>query len=54
MNVDNLDHTLSWDELQERNNVSRKKLEQAGAHYVIDTISELPNVIREINQRLVL
>ena len=52
MNIDNLDHKLSWTELQERNEESRKKLEQAGAHYVIDTISDLPNVVKEINNRM--
>ncbi|HEJ7998676.1 TPA: phosphonoacetaldehyde hydrolase, partial [Serratia liquefaciens] len=28
------------------------KLYSAGAHYVIDTLAQLPDVIAEINQRL--
>jgi len=47
-----LDWSGTCTELQERNEESRKKLEQAGAHYVIDTISDLPNVVKEINNRM--
>ena len=43
---------LSDSELGRRNNKSRKILEEAGAHYVIDSIRELPDVCYEINQKL--
>jgi hypothetical protein len=31
---------------------SRKILEDAGAHFVIDTVNELPDIIEEINRRM--
>ena len=43
---------LSDTEIERRNNKSRKILEKAGAHYVIDSIRELPDVCYEINQKL--
>ena len=43
---------LSDTEIERRNNQSRKILEEAGAHYVIDSIRELPDVCYEINQKL--
>jgi len=39
-------------EIQLCNNESRKKLEEAGAHYVVDSIRELPEVCAEINEKL--
>jgi phosphonoacetaldehyde hydrolase len=43
---------LSDSEIERRNNKSRKILEESGAHYVIDSIRELPDVCYEINQKL--
>jgi len=39
-------------EIQRRNNLTKEILQKAGAHYVIDSIAELPKVIDDINQRL--
>ncbi len=54
MNVDSLDEaaTLSEDEIERRVALTRRTLEQAGAHYVIDSLVELPEVIQDINARL--
>ncbi|WP_052190492.1 phosphonoacetaldehyde hydrolase [Chitinibacter sp. ZOR0017] len=43
---------LSASEQQQRSQRAAEKLAQAGAHYVIDTVAELPAVIAAINQRL--
>ena len=43
---------LSDSEITHRNNKSRKTLERAGAHYVVDSIRELPDVCYEINEKL--
>ena len=39
-------------ELDAKVSAARKKLYDSGAHYVIDHISELPQVVDHINQRL--
>lgn len=54
MNINSLDEeaTLSEADMAARMAKTRKILEQAGAHYVIDSLIELPAVIDDINQRL--
>jgi phosphonoacetaldehyde hydrolase len=54
MNVDSLDEaaSLSEEEIERRVALTRRMLEQAGAHYVIDSLVELPEVIEDINARL--
>ena len=54
MNVDSLDaaETLSEEEIERRVALTRRMLEQAGAHYVVDSVVELPEVIEDINARL--
>ena len=32
--------------------VARQKLYEAGAHFVIDTVNDLPEVVEEINERI--
>lgn len=43
---------LSKEEIRYRNTNSRKILEKAGAHYVINSIKDLPDVCHEINDKL--
>ena len=54
MNINSLDEeaTLSEAEIQRRMDHTRKILEQSGAHYVIDSLVDLPAVIDDINDRL--
>ncbi len=54
MNINTLDEeaTLSDADIAARMAKTRKILEQAGAHYVIDSLVELPAVIDDINARL--
>ncbi len=54
MNIDSLDEaaTLSEEEIERRVARTRGILEQAGAHYVVDSLAELPEVIDDINTRL--
>lgn len=54
MNINSLDEeaTLSKADIAARMAKTRKILEQAGAHYVIDSLIELPAVIDDINARL--
>ena len=54
MNINTLDEeaTLSATEMQRRIDLTRRILETAGAHYVIDSMIELPEVIEDINARL--
>jgi len=54
MNINSLDEeaTLSEAEIQRRMDHTRKILEQSGAHYVIDSLVDLPAVIDDINARL--
>ena len=47
----------AWDALPatervERTNTARERLTRAGAHYLIDTIAELPQVVEHVNARL--
>lgn len=54
MNVDSLEHEkiLTPEELDKRNEESREILVKSGAHYVVDSIEELPMVVLDINERL--
>ena len=54
MDVDSLEHErrLSMEELDERNKKSRDMLQKAGAHYVVDTIADVPAVVEHINKQL--
>ncbi len=52
--IDSLDEaaTLSEEEIERRVALTRRMLKQAGAHYVVDSLVELPEVIEDINARL--
>ena len=54
MDIDSLDHErrLSIEELEERNIKSREILQNAGAHFVVDSIAEVPAVVEHINKQL--
>lgn len=54
MDVDSLEQEeqLSPQQIEDRLQHSRSMLRNTGAHYVIDSIAELPEVVAEINQRL--
>ncbi|HHL20438.1 MAG TPA: phosphonoacetaldehyde hydrolase [Aliiroseovarius sp.] len=54
MNINTLEEeaTLSEEEISRRMAHTRRLLEQSGAHYVIDSLVELPEVIADINARL--
>lgn len=39
-------------EIEQRRTAAADKLYAAGAHYVIDTLAQLPDVIADINRRL--
>lgn len=54
MDIDSFEQEkrLTEENLSNRLKNSRKLLTDVGAHYVIDSIIELPDVIRNINQRL--
>ncbi|XP_050418148.1 phosphonoacetaldehyde hydrolase [Patella vulgata] len=54
MNVDSLEQAqkLTPEEIETRLAYSRKLLVHSGAHYVIDSIVELPDVVDDINRRL--
>lgn len=56
MDIDSLEQEakLSPEEIDRRTEVSRDILRKAGAHYVIDSIVDLPEVVADINKRLVL
>jgi phosphonoacetaldehyde hydrolase len=45
-------NNLSEPELNERKACVRQKMTEAGAHYVVDTMAELPVVIERINRNL--
>lgn len=56
-NYTDVDSLEQWDAMPEeererRREVSRAKLYGSGAHYVIDELTDLPNVIEDINDRL--
>ena len=42
------------DELEAKIDKARKILKDCGAHFVIDTIKDLPDAIEKINERLAL
>ena len=54
MDIDSLEHerSLSEGEMQRRLAFTREMLRKAGAHYVVDTINELPALIEDVNARL--
>ncbi|MHA1153176.1 MAG: phosphonoacetaldehyde hydrolase [Alphaproteobacteria bacterium] len=54
MDIDSMAHyeSLSEAEIARRLIATRKILSQSGAHYVIDTFDQLPEVIADVNQRL--
>ncbi len=54
MNINSLEEaeTLSQEELARRMDHTRKILQQSGAHYVIDSLVDLPDVIKDINARM--
>ena len=54
MNIDTIEHSeqLSEPELEQRNKISKNILETSGAHYVIDSIVDLPEIIELINLRI--
>jgi phosphonoacetaldehyde hydrolase len=54
MDIDTLEQadSLPKEEIERRLAQTRDILRKAGAHYVIDSIADLPEVIDDINQRL--
>jgi len=54
MDIDSLEHeaSLSKEELEKKLEQSRDILTKSGAHYIIDEITDLPIVIRDINKRM--
>ncbi len=54
MDIDSMEHaaSLSEAEMDRRLKVTREILRKAGAHYVIDTFDQLPEVIADVNRRL--
>ena len=54
MDINSLEEveTLSEAEMQRRHELTREILRKAGAHYVIDSLVDLPGVIDDINVRL--
>jgi phosphonoacetaldehyde hydrolase len=53
MNINRINHGLSQLEFARRGQYSRSILIKAGAHYVIPDITYLPNVITDINRRMI-
>ena len=54
MDIDSLGHVdgLPENEIHSRLATTRKFLQKAGAHCVIDTFDQLPDVIEDVNVRL--
>ncbi len=54
MDIDSMEHaaSLSEAEMDRRLKITRDILRKAGAHYVIDTFDQLPEVIADVNARL--
>ncbi len=54
MDIDSMEHaaSLSEAEMDRRLKITREILRKAGAHYVIDTFDQLPEVIADVNARL--
>ena len=44
--------SMSKDEMERRLQNAYERLHDAGSHYVIDSVKELPDVIRDINRRM--
>lgn len=44
--------TMEQAEIENRKRIAENKLRTAGAHYIIDTLANLPAVIEDINQRI--
>lgn len=54
MDIDSLEHekSLSNEEIEYRHEISRDTLLKSGAHYVVDDLMGLPDVVRDINSKL--
>ena len=54
MDVDSYEHEaeLNEDEIQRRHEKSKETLVKTGAHYVVDSIADLPTVCEDINRRM--
>ena len=54
MNINSLEEaeSMSQEELDRRLHLTRQRLTEAGAHYVINTFTELPGVVEDVNERL--
>ena len=54
MDIDSLEHErrLSMEELDDKNKKSRDILQKAGAHFVVDSIADVPAVVEHINKQL--
>ena len=54
MDIDCLEQEqqLSDEEFEQRLQRSRQLLSDSGAHYVVDSITDLPDVCKDINKRL--
>ena len=54
MDIDSLEQEakITPEEMVQRTEKSRDLLRKAGAHYVVDSIVELPEVVADINKRL--
>jgi len=54
MDIDSMEHlkSLSEAEIERRLNATREILRKSGAHYVIDTFDQLPEVVADVNERL--
>ncbi|XP_064121029.1 phosphonoacetaldehyde hydrolase-like protein [Macrobrachium nipponense] len=44
--------SMPLEELERKLQNAYERLQDAGSHYVIDTIKDLPDVIRDINRRM--
>jgi len=54
MDIDSMEHleSLSEADIERRLNATREILRKSGAHYVIDTFDQLPEVVADVNERL--
>ena len=54
MDIDSFEHeaSLTAEDIQRRLQKAREILAEGGAHYVIDSVADLPEVVEHINQRL--
>ncbi len=54
MDIDSMAHleSLSEAEIERRLKATREILRKSGAHYVIDTFDQMPEVVADVNQRL--